>query len=634
MAQGRHNSFGGIEGELDTWRKTSFDRLLQRREALPELSALVTRSSRDNSKAGTLEEIRALLIAAIAAVGGGESPTDLADSAARVSSPRVIREIFGLTSRSKNASTENRQKLAGEAVACGEHTIRKLNTAHVQQLAIWVNSYGRSTAAPLDKPKRSDHRIPAREVGLDWLRSTYQQLTTSPQKLFMLWGVAGMGKTTLAQQFADTVGPEERTGFIRIGRRGLYEEDVRRILLLEGHDVTGWADGQCQALFRVVAQQLKHVRLLVLDEAQTADDVTFLIPKGCNVPVLVTARERVHFGTVLKGPEPPSWQIMPLSRADSVTYLISQIPGITKDDATKLAYIAGGHAETLSQVCRYLSSPEAVAADELISELSLGTSNAVHSLSEIHGTPESLAMVVRHLFQQVPDRGLGWGVLACMAWTSPDGVHWESFVEEMFGQWFGSPPRLHMDAALAQLQRLGLIMRKWDCIGIPRLTLEVLRDLLIESYDEVLCVYEDLVSATPSEQDTTSDYLWSLRQERSDTQSLDMVNAEFLNNSHERKPVLLCLDRFSWALFVSIASRKARLVTLYNLAPTGMRVLSPRTRRWEFIQDSDLESMAAATKAYFSLIYTESMKRRTPEGQKKLNDAMRQIEAGPIISWD
>ncbi|MGW2120154.1 AAA family ATPase [Streptomyces sp. NPDC001758] len=407
MTQGRRDSFEGIEGELDTWRKTPFDRLLQRREALPELSALVTESSGDDSKAGTLEEIRAFLIAAVAAVEGAEAPSDMTDSAL-VDNPRAIREVFGLTPRSKNASTKNREELAGEVVTPvrSGHTVRKNSAAHVERLTAWINSYVQSTVTILEEPRRPD-RIPARENGLDWLRSTYRELTTIPQKLFMLWGLAGTGKTTLAQQFADTLGPEERTGFIRVGRRGLYEEDVRRILLLEGHDVTGWADGQCQALFRVVAQQLKNVRLLVLDEVQAADDVTSLIPNGCSVPVLVTARERIHFGAVLKGPEPPSWQILPLSRAQSAAYLIDQVPGINKDDAAKLSYIASGHAETLTQICRYLSSPEAVTTEELISELSLGTSNAVHGLSEIHGIPESLVMVVRHLFQQVPDRGLG-----------------------------------------------------------------------------------------------------------------------------------------------------------------------------------------------------------------------------------
>lgn len=634
MEQGRHDLVDGIEAELNTWRRTPFDRLLQRRVALPALAALVKDTSADNSKTGTLEEIRALLTAVVTAVEGAAAPSDTVGSATLVDNPRVIREVFGLTARSKNASAQNRQQLAGEAVASSSswHTIRKHSAAHVERLAAWIISYVRSTAAVLEKPKRPD-RIPARENGLDWLRSTYRELTTSPQKLFMLWGVAGMGKTTLAQQFADELGPEERTGFIRVGRRGLYEEDVRRILLLEGHDVTGWTDEQCQPFFRVVAQQLKHIRLLVLDDVKDADDVTSLIPKGCNVPVLVTARERIHFGTVLEGPEPSAWQILPLSRADSVTYLTDQVPGLDEGDAAKLAYIAGGHAETLSQVCRYLSSTEAVSAKELISELSLSTSNAVHGLSEIQGVPESLATVVRGLFQQVPERGLGWGILACMAWTSAGGVHQEIFVEEMVEKWFMRPSRFQMNAALSQLQRLGLIIWKWDCIGVPKLTLEVLRDLLIDSYDEVLRVYEELVSAPQDE--TSSGYLRILRQERNDVRRLDDALAEHLRNTNERKPALLCLDSSSWALYVGLNSRRLRVVTLYNITPSGMRALGPRTRRWEFVPEGDLEPIVAATRAYFTLVYAGGMKRRTPEARAELQARLDAIDkADPKALWN
>ncbi|MGW2120153.1 hypothetical protein [Streptomyces sp. NPDC001758] len=222
-----------------------------------------------------------------------------------------------------------------------------------------------------------------------------------------------------------------------------------------------------------------------------------------------------------------------------------------------------------------------------------------------------------------------------MTWTSPGGVHWESFVEEIFDQWFARPPRFQLDAALAQLQRLGLIIRKWDCIGIPKLTLEVLRDLLIESYDEVLRVYEDLVSVLPSDSADSTNYLQILRRERDYVRPQGQLLALALRNTHEREPVLIMLDRYSWALFVSLAGQELRVVTLYNVTPSGLRMLSPLSRRWEPAQGNHAQQLAFATSAYFRLARRGTMKRYTPEGQAKIQaelDAIDESEAK--TAWD
>ena len=119
---------------------------------------------------------------------------------------------------------------------------------------------------------------------------TYRRLAITHGGLFLLWGLAGMGKTTLARQFAYEIGPEKLTGFIRIGRRGLYEEDIRRILRTEGHDTSSWSDEHCQALFRTVARKFRTIRLLILDDPHSESDISALIPESSNVPVLVTSR--------------------------------------------------------------------------------------------------------------------------------------------------------------------------------------------------------------------------------------------------------------------------------------------------------------------------------------------------------
>src|ERR1051326_4770189 len=109
------NLLESLEAELDTWRKTPFDRLVKRRDPLPALRAAVRSTREGDQKQVRLDDIRTLLISIVAVAETIQSAGVASSSMGMVSNPAVIRGIFGLTGSSKNATTRQRQEFAGHA---------------------------------------------------------------------------------------------------------------------------------------------------------------------------------------------------------------------------------------------------------------------------------------------------------------------------------------------------------------------------------------------------------------------------------------------------------------------------------------------------------------------------------------
>jgi len=410
-----------LDAELNTWRKTSFDRLIERRDKLPALKEAVRRDRPDEQEAVRLEDIRSLLIRVVAAVEGAQSAGIPADSKGRISNPAVLREIFGLTAQSKNARVEMRQRLAGDAEGLGnsQHTIRQNTQGYVEQLTAWLRDY-LQPAASVPRLTPLDYSIP-RPDDLLWLHITYRRLAITHGGLFLLWGLAGMGKTTLARQFAYEIGPEKLTGFIRIGRRGLYEEDIRRILRTEGHDTSSWSDEHCQALFRTVARKFRTIRLLILDDPHSESDISALIPESSNVPVLVTSRGYLRFTRSSSSAQPPSRQLLPFTAKPSETFLQSQIPKLDANTISELSKMLGGHAETMHHVVRYLITDNALSPEALLEELGRSAHRTLTDLTEVLAIPSGLPFILRQLHCQLADAPFANAILTSIIWTNSSG---------------------------------------------------------------------------------------------------------------------------------------------------------------------------------------------------------------------
>ena len=606
MEQVEDDPLGSLERDLNTWRRTSFDRLLVRRAPLAALQEAARRAGFEQPRGQWQEAVHAFLSAVVAAHDrvAGEHVGDRVT----VSNPSAVREIFGLSKRSKNASVEARQRHAGEEVGDGVswHTLRKPDVAatFVGQLAAWIRTYLDEQAPEADQveqPGEGSQLIP-REDDLTWLRNTYKALQEQRGGVFQLWGIAGVGKTTLARRFAEAIGPDRLVGFIRIGRRGLYEEDIRRVLLLEGKDVDLLSDDQCLAKFRTTVTRLHDVRLLILDDARDRGDVSALLPHGSNVPVLVTARERVPLNDPADRSQQPSRHIRELNLVDTIAYLHAQLPDVDDKALTELANLSGGHPETVAHIVHYLTLGEAVPAEELLDEFSRSPSTTLTGLSEFAGTPESLSVLVGRLLGQVDKGGFAWAILAAIVWTNEVGVQPLDLLMEVLTEWGGSrPTAFQMNTAIAQLERLGLLARSSDALNVPRLTCLVLRDLLISSRMGPLRAYERVLAA-PAD-DTDSRLIRTLRQEYAVTCPMREDLARDYQTDEKPLPALVFIDGYTWAFFVSLLheGKSVRLVRLFRKVPNGILSLDPNERQWRTVSDEGADYLVTVADQYYEL---------------------------------
>lgn len=606
MEQVADDALGSLEADLNAWRRTSFERLLVRRAPLPALQEAARRAGFEQPRGQWQEVVYAFLSAVVAAherVGGEGDGGRVA-----VSNPSAVREIFGLTKRSKNASVEARQRHAGEEVGEGVswHTLRKPEVAatFVGQLAAWIRTYLDEQAPGADQVEQpgEDSQLIPREDDLTWLRDTYRALQDQRGGAFQLWGIAGVGKTTLARQFAETIGPDRLVGFIRIGRRGLYEEDIRRVLLLEGQDVELLSDDQCLAKFRVAATRLSRVRLLVLDDARDRDDVFALLPHGSSIPVLVTARECISLDGSARRAQPPSRHIRELNPKDTAAYLRAQLPDVNDKALTELANLSGGHPETLAHIVHYLTLDEAVPVEELLDEFSRSASTTLTGLSEFAGAPEGLSVLVERLLGQVDKGGFAWAILAAIAWTNEVGDQPLDLLMEVLTEWGGSrPTAFQMNTAIAQLERLGLLARTSNALNVPRLTCLVLRDLLIGSRMGPLHAYERVLAA--SADDTDSRLIRALRQEYAATSPMHEDLARDYQTDEKPLPALVYIGDDNWAFFVSLPgdNGSVRLVRMFRKAPNGLLSLDPNERQWKVVSDEGAEYLVTVADQYYAL---------------------------------
>lgn len=618
MEQEKEDPLVTLEDELKVWRKTPYDRLLVRRAPLPALQEAARRAGFEQPRGRWQEAVHAFLSAVVAAHdrGAGEHVGDRVT----VSNPGAVREIFGLSGRSKNASVEARQRQAGKEVGDGVswHTLRKPEVAatFVGQLAAWIRTYLDERAAEADQveqPAEGSQLIP-RDDDLTWLRSTYTALKEQRGGTFQLWGIAGVGKTTLARRFAETVGPDRLVGFIRIGRRGLYEEDIRRVLLLEGQDVDLLSDDQCLAKFRTIVTRLNNVRLLVLDDVRDRGDVSALLPRGSNVPVLVTARERISLNDPADRSQQPSRHIRELNLADTIAYLRAQLPDVNDKALTELANLSGGHPETVAHLVHYLNLSEAVPTEELVDEFSRSPSETLAGLSESADVPEGLSILVKRLLEQVDKGDFAWAILACVVWTNEVGVQPLDLVMEILTEWGGArPTNFQMNTAMARLERLGLLARSSDALNVSRLTCLILRDLLIGSRAGPLRAYERVL-ATPSG-DTDSRLIRTLRQEYEATCPMREELARDYQTDEKPLPALVCIDKYNWAFFVSLPheGKSVRLVRLFRKAPNGILSLDPNERQWRAVSDEGADYLVTVADQYYELAKSFYMKGWSPE---------------------
>ncbi|MEV1116152.1 hypothetical protein AB0I91_13855 [Actinosynnema sp. NPDC049800] len=532
------------------------------------------------------------MLTAVTASPGEEPAAGRGDPGEAITSTRVIREVFGLTRDSKEASTRVRQEIAGQASGHGLtwHTIRKHSEVYVEQLSAAIRAT-LSTLWSADAPTGSAPGVIPRPDELAWLHATYREALAGGGGVITLWGLDGAGKSSLVKRFASEIAPSGAFGFIRLGRRGLFEEDVRQVLRLEGVDTTSLSDDRCQALFRTTAVRFSAVRLLVLDDAQKEGDVSALLPHGSNVPVVVTAPRR------LLQTEPGRFrQLGHVTVSDTAAYLRQELPHVGEETAHRLAKVLGGHVESMHHVVRYLSGQPAVDANAFLGEIIQGASQVLEDLAEVIDAPRSLPSIVRELYGAVHEDALANAILITVVWTANSGERPTELVVEIVRKLGHAPTELQLRAAVLRLERVGLLTSTATSLAVPRLTARILREFTVGDREPVLVAYERAIAVPPEV--GGGSLLNILRWEYQFLAEHRVAVATALGNRQAPLPALIALDASDWALLMTDADGR-RTAEMYRTTPESLLRARPSAPGWEVVDAQHRKLVAGlASKVY------------------------------------
>lgn len=514
------NDRAELTAELEIWRKRMFRRLTPARDQFPELYLLATGAEHPEGpwSRSDYPPIRTLLIQAI------DHAEKLTESSQPVDaySPTVLRRIFGLTEETANATVRERQKAAVAVIpdvyTHYEMTEPEVRGPQVHALITAIDGWCTArSAAQLGSATHgqsagnSSGRLVGRGADLEWLNRTRNQLKDTGG-LFGIWGLEGIGKTALAEQFAWTIGPA-RAATIRVGQPGRYAEDLRAALTKAGHAVPDADTEAYEAAFRRHAGSLGDLWLLILDGVTGPDDIDRLGLDQPGVPVLVVASERFTAGHAEGREDVMAWrQIGPLDAEAGLQLLAQHMPDTTIDrdaraDLEELAALTGGHAATLHALGQLLPTLSAEDIGELLRVGGHAPGESLASVSRFTGDRDlrmaarPLSWIVRSKLAELADEPVALTVLTILVTCSESGTLRREIIEAVAAEMLRRKPwSRELDFAYDRLTQLGLVARRDTELSTERLICQITRHEIIDRLPDALLAYER-VAAGPSPTD-------------------------------------------------------------------------------------------------------------------------------------
>ncbi|QTZ92018.1 FxSxx-COOH system tetratricopeptide repeat protein [Streptomyces auratus] len=286
-----------------------------------------------------------------------------------------------------------------------------------------------------------------------------------------LHGMGGVGKTQIALEYAHRfAGQYDVVWWI-----DAEQDDQLPVHYTELADRLGIAKPEAGSEHNARAL-LQHLRteqrwLIILDNAENREQIDPWLPEGSSGHVVITSRN-------------PDWRgiahqtgLDVFSRPDSVSYLRTQIPSITSEEADLLARDVGDLPLALAQAVGVIGSGMTIGR-----YLQLLTTNTARILEEgdAPGYPAPLAAAVdiatAGLESDHPDAA---ALLRLGAFFGPDPIptRWLESARSRLSTIPGDPGDLMWPhAALQPLSRYGLARLDHETFQIHRLTQAVLRD--------------------------------------------------------------------------------------------------------------------------------------------------------------
>jgi hypothetical protein len=397
-------------------------------------------------------------------------------------------ELFGVTRQSRGEKLSARQVLAGLVYepSISYNTFRQVHTAkHIDALRWGINLYVRQYG--ILAPEDDELVGTARPEYSDRLRNNYSYLREQGG-FMLLWGPSGIGKSYLAQHLRHSVGTPDLSAFIRSSVDLMsMAQDLERALRSDGVEVPLNAGAwDVVSMFQRHVASFGHLRLLVLDNVQSLEQIDALFPELPNIPVLVTSqhnlsRTKVGRNTVSSD---RALELGPLSEEQGLEILRLAIPGVDEQLGRQLIERLDGHPLCVDQACKYLVEHGPNLLPSLLSDLRLDAYETLSDVSAIVKIPNGLLNLYERSLRDLEAMELPSTLLRILTWLGNEDGLSTGEAQDLLTMASGrgiSPTRF--TATLTRLEQLGFV--RFDLDG--RMTIHDLTRAIVLSiwFDEI-----------------------------------------------------------------------------------------------------------------------------------------------------
>jgi hypothetical protein len=502
-----------------------------------------------------------------------------------------------------------------------DQNIRKRISGLRYELAIILAGPAFVVMAASSPPNSRDPQLISRTEDLNWLHATYRGLVDSGGGVFLLWGLVGMGKTTLARQFAKEIELDGPVGFIRIGRRVLYDEDLQRVLRIEGQDLSGHSVLDCESAFRRVIRAPTRLRLIIFDGVTDLIEVRKLMPTASTVPVLITSDELLSPSGEEQTHVTPSSALW-LDGCDeeaSRSYISARLPNIEPETRGELQEVLHNHPATLRLVTDYLLSDGALDVNEFLRELRSQPVRALHGVEKLVGIHSSAGLAVQSILSRFAPDSLELAVLDAMLWVPEgDGMPRE-FLVELLTEIHGDPPlQTELRAAISQLECGGLLAADDKWLGITPVAVPIVRTERMCALQATLRAYEAL--AVSPQGDMPGSLLGHLREEFATTQlTMDSLGWIFRESNSTWIWRIFMLDSCNWLLTSGSNDRRTGIILRFS--GDKWRFLAERSAHWVALGEVGFQIMANICVSYLDELARHRLSQTTDaEARQEIQD--------------
>lgn len=430
-----------------------------------------------------------------------------------------------------------------------------------------------------------------------------EQLAPGDKRIYpvCIWGEPGTGKTVLADLVAQLllVKPVAR---IRAGDEDILRHDLTEVLISEGMEPTNWSDAYSRArLRRCFDRKLKqprpHNRILIIDNVDSEELISQLVPESLRIPIFITMRRRPENAAVR------CVEVEDFTEEQSCTFIKSYL-GHTDDTETRaLARVLGYRPLALEHAVLFIREAPDVSLRDLIERLTTSLTEALSAVTPPAQREKNLVRLYRIILAAVMEEEHTRGIIdAFLAIAGRSG----SLVRDLLFVFLhsevgGSYDRLRFRAGLRMLGRYGLL-REEGALLEPRilvmhqLTYEILRGLRGSVPFEIGMAYveylQDFGSVWQGQENVSWTTLW-----------MALLKTEG-DSVHEVLPSgwihLIYIDEWTWMAIreEGAAGKRIRYTVRYEIYPHGVYKLDYRTGEKQALENIEREEFLGATARY------------------------------------